>query len=86
MSAPRFPHAAVRAYVLGHRASDRDHEPTDTDIAAMAAIVRAGLEAGRTGFLDITHVAPQGHTWRVHAGDVRGREGIESTGAARWSG
>jgi N-acyl-D-aspartate/D-glutamate deacylase len=46
----QVPHAAVRAYVLGRRASDRDHEPTDTDIAAMAAIVRAGLEAGALGF------------------------------------
>ena len=37
------PHAAVRAFVMGERALD---DATDDEVAAMCAIVRAGLEAG----------------------------------------
>lgn len=46
----QVPHAAVRAYVLGRRAGDHDYEPTDAEIAQMAAIVRDGLQAGALGF------------------------------------
>lgn len=45
----QVPHAAVRAYVLGERCNT-DYVPTAEEIARMAAIVRAGLEAGALGF------------------------------------
>ena len=41
------PHAAVRAYVMGERALE---DATDTDLDAICAIVRAGMEAGALGF------------------------------------
>ena len=45
----QVPHAAVRAYVLGDRCNT-DYVPTAEEVAAMAAIVRAGVEAGALGF------------------------------------
>ncbi len=41
------PHAALRSYVMGDRARD---DATDGDVAAMAALLRDGLEAGALGF------------------------------------
>src|SRR2546430_9486705 len=44
----QVPHGAVRGYVMGERGSR--HEPaTSDDAAAMAAIVREGIEAGALG-------------------------------------
>ncbi len=43
------PHGAVRAYVMGERGAANE-APTETDIAAMSAIVEEGLEAGALGF------------------------------------
>jgi len=45
----QVPHGAVRAYVMGDRGA-RNEPATSDDIAAMAAIVRAGIEAGALGF------------------------------------
>lgn len=42
------PHGAVRAYVMGDRGAN--DPATDVDIAAMADIVRAAVEAGAAGF------------------------------------
>jgi N-acyl-D-aspartate/D-glutamate deacylase len=45
----QVPHGAVRAYVMGERGAR--NEPADAgDIAAMAAIVEQGLDAGALGF------------------------------------
>lgn len=47
--ATQVPHGAVRAYVMGERGAS--NEPaTHDDIAAMAEIVRQGLQAGALGF------------------------------------
>ncbi len=43
----QVPHAAVRAYVMGERAGLAD--PTDAELAQMAAIVREGVRAGALG-------------------------------------
>jgi N-acyl-D-aspartate/D-glutamate deacylase len=43
----QVPHAAVRAYVMGERAGAA--EPTDAELAQMAAIVREGIRAGALG-------------------------------------
>ncbi len=43
------PHAPVRVYVMGERGADRE-PATDTDLAAMARIVREAVEAGAMGF------------------------------------
>ncbi len=45
----QVPHGAVRAYVMGDRGA-RNEPPTESDIAAMAAIVEEGLRAGALGF------------------------------------
>ncbi|MBV1933383.1 MAG: amidohydrolase family protein [Parvibaculaceae bacterium] len=47
--ATQVPHGAVRAYVMGERASS-DYEPTSEEITAMAELVREGVEAGALGF------------------------------------
>jgi N-acyl-D-aspartate/D-glutamate deacylase len=44
----QVPHGAVRAYVMGERGS-RNEPATPDDAAAMAAIVREGIEAGALG-------------------------------------
>jgi N-acyl-D-amino-acid deacylase len=43
------PHGAVRAYVMGERGAANE-KPTETDIAAMSAIVEEGLRSGALGF------------------------------------
>ena len=43
----QVPHAAIRAYVMGERSMDP--EPTNDDLAQIAAIVREGVEAGALG-------------------------------------
>lgn len=45
----QVPHGAVRAYVMGKRAST-DERPEPEELAAMAEIVRRGMAAGALGF------------------------------------
>ena len=45
----QVPHGAVRAFVMGDRGA-KNEPATETDIEAMAAIVREGIEAGALGF------------------------------------
>jgi N-acyl-D-aspartate/D-glutamate deacylase len=47
--AAQVPHGAIRAYVMGDRASS-DYEPPKQEIAEMARLVREGVEAGALGF------------------------------------
>ena len=47
--ATQIPHGAVRTYVMGERGA-KNEKASDEDVAAMAAIVREGLEAGALGF------------------------------------
>jgi N-acyl-D-amino-acid deacylase len=47
--AAQVPHGAVRAYVMGERCNT-DYAPTQEEVAAMAALVREGVEAGALGF------------------------------------
>lgn len=47
--AAQVPHGAVRAYVMGERGA-KNEKATAEDIAAMARIVREGIEAGALGF------------------------------------
>ena len=45
----QLPHAALRVYVMGERGANRE-DATPEDIAAMAAIAKAAVEAGALGF------------------------------------
>src|SRR5688572_11263144 len=45
----QVPHGAVRGYVMGERGA-RNEPATPEDIEAMAAIIKAGVEAGALGF------------------------------------
>ena len=47
--ATQVPHGSVRAYVMGDRGA-RNEAATPEDVAAMAKIVREGVEAGALGF------------------------------------
>lgn len=47
--AAQVPHGAIRAYVMGKRASS-DYEPSQAEIDEMARLVREGVEAGALGF------------------------------------
>ena len=49
-SATHVAHAPLRAYVMGERGADPNEAPTADELAAMAAHVRAGIEAGALGF------------------------------------
>src|SRR5690242_2953343 len=58
----QVPHGAVRAYVMGERGAKNEAATAD-DIAAMAEIVREGIEAGALGFSTsrtIAHMAIDG--------------------------
>ncbi len=60
--AVQLPHAAVRVFVMGERAVDRE-QATDTDLAAMREIARAAVEAGALGIgtsRSIFHKSPDG--------------------------
>ncbi|MEO0607604.1 MAG: amidohydrolase family protein [Pseudomonadota bacterium] len=45
----QLPHAALRVYVMGDRGANRE-AATEADIAAMAALAKASVEAGALGF------------------------------------
>src|SRR5487761_2656320 len=47
--ATQVPHSAVRAYIMGERGA-RNEPATPEDIAAMAEVVRAAIQAGALGF------------------------------------
>ncbi|MCG8590309.1 MAG: amidohydrolase family protein, partial [Proteobacteria bacterium] len=47
--AAQIPHGPIRVYVMGERGA-KNEKPTPDEIAAMAELVREGLEAGALGF------------------------------------
>jgi N-acyl-D-amino-acid deacylase len=48
--ATQVAHAPLRVYVMGERGADPNETPTADELAAMAAHVKAGIEAGALGF------------------------------------
>ena len=48
--ATQVAHAPLRVYVMGERGADPNEAPTVAELAAMAAHVRAGIDAGALGF------------------------------------
>jgi len=48
--ATQVAHAPLRVYVMGERGASPEETPTGAELAAMAAHVRAGIDAGALGF------------------------------------
>jgi N-acyl-D-aspartate/D-glutamate deacylase len=45
----QFPHAALRAYVMGERGADPSQHPDEDELSAMAKLLAEGLDAGAFG-------------------------------------
>ena len=78
-------HAPLRAYVMGERGADPMELPTAEELAAMAAAVKAGVEAGAARVHDQPHVRPPhpGRPAARHPLLQRGR--ADSPSSARWA-
>jgi N-acyl-D-aspartate/D-glutamate deacylase len=65
--ATHVPHAALRAYVMGERGADPGEHPDEDELATMAKLLQAGLDAGALG---VTTSRTERH--RTSAGDNLG--------------
>jgi N-acyl-D-aspartate/D-glutamate deacylase len=76
-----FPHAALRAYVMGERGGDHSVHPTDDEVAEMEHLTFEALEAGALGFSTSRTIAHQSRNGR-NIGTLQASE-RELLGAAR---
>lgn len=79
--ATQVPHGSVRAYVMGERGA-RNEEPTEDDIAQMAAIVREAVDAGALGFTTSRTMLHRALDGEPVPGTFAGSEEIVSLGRA----
>ena len=79
--AAQVPHGSVRAYVMGDRGA-RNEDPTETDIALMAAIVGDGLKAGALGFSTSRTVLHKSIEKELVPGTTATKEELLAIGAA----
>jgi len=79
--AAQVPHGSVRAYVMGDRGA-RNEDPTETDIALMAAIVEDGLKAGALGFSTSRTVLHKSIEKELVPGTTATKEELLAIGAA----
>jgi N-acyl-D-aspartate/D-glutamate deacylase len=79
--AAQVPHGSVRAYVMGDRGA-RNEDPTETDIARMAAIVEDGLKAGALGFSTSRTVLHKSIEKELVPGTTATKEELLAIGAA----
>ncbi len=79
--AAQVPHGSVRAYVMGDRGA-RNEDPTETDIARMAAIVEDGLKAGALGFSTSRTVLHKSIDKELVPGTTATKEELLAIGAA----
>ena len=79
--AAQVPHGSVRAYVMGDRGASNE-DPTETDIARMAAIVEDGLKAGALGFSTSRTVLHKSIEKELVPGTTATKEELLAIGAA----
>ncbi len=77
----QVPHGAVRGYVMGERGAANE-DPTDEDIAAMAAIVEEGLRAGALGFTSSRTMLHRAKDGEPVPGTFAGHEELMGLGRA----
>lgn len=86
--AAQMPHAALRVHVMGERALAGESATPD-DVAAMAALARAGIEAGAVGFTTsrtLNHRSVTGELTPTYDADVAELAGIAAEVGATGTG
>lgn len=79
--AAQVPHGAVRTYVMGARGANNE-EATAEEVAAMAAIVKEGLQAGALGFSTTRTILHRAADGELAPGTTADREEVIGIGRA----
>ncbi len=79
--ATQVPHGAVRTYVMGKRGANNE-KATEEDVAAMASIVKEGLEAGALGFSTTRTILHRAKDGELAPGTTADREEVIGIGRA----
>lgn len=77
----QVPHGSVRTYVMGERGAT-NQKATAEDVAAMAAIVKEGLEAGALGFSTTRTILHRAGDGELAPGTTADREEVLGIGRA----
>ncbi|MEZ5568598.1 MAG: amidohydrolase family protein [Halioglobus sp.] len=77
--AAQVPHGAVRTYVMGERGANNE-KASPEEVAAMAAIVREGLEAGALGFSTTRTILHRAKDGELAPGTTADREEVIGIG------
>ena len=77
--AAQVPHGAVRTYVMGDRGANNEKASAD-EVAAMAAIVKEGLEAGALGFSTTRTILHRAKDGELAPGTTADREEVIGIG------
>ena len=77
----QVPHGSVRTYVMGERGASNQKATAD-DVAAMAAIVKEGLEAGALGFSTTRTILHRAGDGELAPGTTADREEVIGIGRA----
>jgi N-acyl-D-aspartate/D-glutamate deacylase len=77
----QVPHGAVRTYVMGERGA-KNEKATDEEVAAMAALVKEGLQAGALGFSTTRTILHRAGDGELAPGTTADREEVIGIGRA----
>ncbi len=79
--AAQVPHGSVRTYVMGERGANNE-KASEAEVAAMAAIVKEGLEAGALGFSTTRTILHRAKDGELAPGTTADREELIGIGRA----